>query len=379
MSDSQAADVRVAIAEVAPRLLDLDANVETACALVREAAAEGALIVAFGEAWLTGYPIHVWAAPQSDLWWRFAAQYLDRALEFPSNAIETLETTARECGIDIVIGASEREPVTQGTLYSSIALVGAEGRLLGKHRKLRPAPHERSVWADGEASGLKAYARDYGFLSAMTGLEHQMVLPAAALAEEGTQFHVASWPGGDAATEKGRQAPWRHQQLLSRAFAVQVGSFVLCAAGRLDRDGVPEAYRDLFSPLCSGGNAVYDPFGEPVARVGGGERLFIADCPVGLISAAKVGFDGGGHSARMDQLELRNHARTDGFGDENEAGLAGGALDDASMDVPQDGEGWGEWDQEQSPSGAQHDSRPAEESSAEPARRFSRRDLFRRN
>lgn len=387
MSEEQAADVRVAIAEVSPRLLDVDANVETACALAREASAEGALMIAFGEAWLTGYPIHAWASPGTELWWRCAAQYLERAVEIPSPAIETLAATARECGIDIVIGASEREPTTQGTLYSSIALIGAEGRVLGKHRKLRPAPHERSVWADGEASGLAAHARDYGFISALTGLEHQMPLSSAALAADGTQFHVAAWPGGEQPGGVGSRAPWRHQQLLSRTFAIQTGAFVICAAGRLDIDGVPSEYRELFAPLCTGGSAVYDPFGEPLPRAGGSDRLLLVDCPVGLISAAKVGFDAAGHSARMDQLELRNHARADQFddmggangGDGMDEGMGGGYADHPGGD-----EGWGEWDgndpADQATSNATRSAptTPSNEPPAEPNRRFSRRDLFRR-
>ena len=386
MSETHSADVRVAIADVAPRLLDIDANIETAVDLINRASAEGALLVAFGEAWLTGYPLHVTADPGSDLWWRFAAAYLEQTIEVPGPAVDALCDAARAGGIDVIIGASEREPSTQGTLYSTQLLIGAEGKLLGRHRKLRPSPHERSAWADGDAASLLSHPRDYGFLSGLMSNEHQMAAPAYLLAEQGTQFHVASWPGGEVTAPGARRRPWQHQHLLSRSFAVQTGAFVICAGGRLDEESLPEPYRALFAPLFTGDSAVIDPLGGTVETRREGDDLLVADCAIELIAAAKVAFDCTGHSARVDQLEIRNHAAAgdttgdgwDGYSDNISDDPDGAGYDDPPPfdELPSHDDGGPRASAPDEPATRA----PHTPSESQPERQgISRRDLFRRS
>jgi hypothetical protein len=73
-----------------------------------------------------------------------------------------------------------------------------------------------------------------------------MMLPGYALASQGTQIHVAAWPGREL-----DQAPpppvslWPRQVLLSRAFASQAGAYVICTAAINRKDDYPEEYREL--------------------------------------------------------------------------------------------------------------------------------------
>jgi predicted amidohydrolase len=265
-------------------------------------------LVVFGEAWLPGYAIHALAPASSDLWQAFAAEYLDQAVDFSGSEIDALAAAAGDANIDVVIGLAERDPGTQGSIYSTLAFIGRDGQVIDRHRKLRPNPFERAVWADGEAMSLQAYDRDYAKLSGLISTEHQMVLPAYALAQEGTQIHAACWPGH---LRTGGSAPamWPDQLLLSRAFAVQTGAYVVCAGASLSRDSVPDKYRGLLAEDVDGGSSIIDPRGEIISGAADGEGLVTADCSLAQIRAAKIAFECAGHSARPDQLGFTNHAR----------------------------------------------------------------------
>ena len=71
--------LRVAAIQASPVFLNRDASLEKAVSLIKQAADEGAVLAAFGEAWLPGYPIHALASSASPLWWEFASAYLDQS------------------------------------------------------------------------------------------------------------------------------------------------------------------------------------------------------------------------------------------------------------------------------------------------------------
>jgi nitrilase len=306
--------VRVAAVQASPVFLDRDASVEKAARLIAEAARKGATLAAFGEGWLPGYPIHAASAASSELWWEFAAEYLNQSVDIPGPAIEALCKAAFHSNIDVAIGVSERDAITRGSVYSTHLLISRDGKVIGRHRKLKPALNERLVWGDGDAVGLHVHDREYANVTGLCGSEHQMILPTYALVEQGTQIHVACWPGGEPAAPPAPIALWPRQHLLSRAFAAQAGAYVICAAGVLNKESVPERYQPLFGQELDGRSIVIDPRGEVIAGPVEGETIIVADCSMALVRAAKVAFDGGGHSARKDQLSFRNQAF--GGGDE---------------------------------------------------------------
>lgn len=295
--------VRVAIAQSAPVFFEKYASTEKACRLIREAAAGGASLVAFGETWLPGYPFFV-DAPVSDLWWEAAAQYLHNAIEIPGPETELLCAAAAEAGIDVVIGVAELDKATRSSTYASLVFISREGELLGRHRKIKPTHHERSVWADGDAAGLKVYPRAYGRLGGLNCWEHNILLPGFALIAQGIQIHVAAWPGRepDAAPS---DPVWARQILLSRAFASQAGAFVLAAAGLRRTQDVPERWRPLSKFEHNGRSAVIDPRGELIAGLAEGETMLFADLDLSLIYRAKTACDPAGHYSRPDLFELR--------------------------------------------------------------------------
>jgi nitrilase len=82
---------------------------------------------------------------------------------------------------------------------------------------------------------------------------------------------------------------WSRQHLLSRAFAIQTGAYVLCAAGTLTQDAVPERYRSYLTQRLTGDSVIIDPRGEIVAGPVQGENTVIAECSMALELSPNLG------------------------------------------------------------------------------------------
>lgn len=299
--------VRVAIAQTPSAFFDKDAGLAKAEAWIARAAAAGAKLVAFGETWLPGYPFFV-DGPVDALWWRAAGAYLQNAILIPGPETARLAATAKAHAIDVVIGVAELEPSTRASIYASLLFISAEGEILGRHRKIKPTHHERSIWADGDVEGLKVHARPFGRLSGLNCWEHNVLLPGFALIAQGTQIHVAAWPGRE--PDRAPDTPvWARQTLLSRAFASQAGAFVLAAAGLRRFSDMPAEWRPLCDFEHNGRSMIINPFGEIIAGPAEGETLLTADLDLDDLYKAKAACDPAGHYSRPDLFELRMDGR----------------------------------------------------------------------
>jgi nitrilase len=298
----------LAAIQAAPIFFDREASTDKACRLIEEAAAAGATLAAFGECWLPGYPMF---ATPSSLWWTAMAEYQANAVEIPGPTTDRLCAAANHAGIDIVIGVLELDRVTRGTVYCTLLFIGREGRILGRHRKLKPTFREREVWGDGDATGLVVHERPYGRISGLNCWEHNMVLPGYALMAQGTQIHVAAWPGRE--LDPAPPAPvsaWTRQTLLSRAFASQAGAYVIAAGETWDEKDIPERYHSLFSVPYSGSSCIIDPRGEVIAGPSEGETIVMARGSLEAVIAAKMACDVGGHYSRPDIFQLHVNRET---------------------------------------------------------------------
>jgi predicted amidohydrolase len=288
------AEFTLAAVQAAPVFYDREASTEKACRLIEEVARKGATLAAFGETWLPGHPLHERWSPLEA---RAAAEYLANAVEIPSPTTDRLCAAARRAGIDVIIGVVELDSRTRGTVYSTLLFIGCEGGILGRHRKLKPTAHERLVWGEGDAVGLKVYERPYARISGLNCWEHKMVLPGYALMAQGTQIHVAAWPGvSDRHTR---------QTILSRAFAIQAGCYVVAPCGLRSLEDVPERYRDLVRYDLPGGSCIIDPLGEVIAGpVEDKETVLTAQGSLEKVFEARYRGDVGGHYSRPDLLQL---------------------------------------------------------------------------
>lgn len=293
---------KLAAAQAASVLFDKAASTEKACLLIAEAGRNGADLVAFGETWLPGYPFWVEGKVQ-DLTWEASAAYIENALVIGGPETDALCGAARAAGVDVVIGIAEKDPVTEGAVYCAALTIGREGEILGRHRKLKPTHAERIIWGDGDAVGLKVHSRGYAKISALNCWEHQMMLPAYALAAQGTQVHCALWPGWEKTPRK-EEYCWARQHLLSRAFASQAAAYVICAAGLRLEKHIPDRWKPLGVWEHTGQSAIIDPRGEIIAGPLEGEGILYAAGSLDVVRAAKAACDVAGHYARPDIFRL---------------------------------------------------------------------------
>ena len=170
-----------AVAQTASVLLDTPATVERTLALMAQAAAQGAQLIVFPEAYLGGYPkgadFHIFIGARTPQGRAEFKLYFEADGTRDGPEIALLAQAAAQHRMFVVLGIIERDG---GTLYCTVVYLGPEGQVLGKHRKLMPTALERLVWGFGDGSTLKAVDTPWGKLSAVICWENYM--PALRLA-----------------------------------------------------------------------------------------------------------------------------------------------------------------------------------------------------
>ena len=309
------ADFVLAAIQAAPIHFNREASTEKACRLIADAAVKGATFAAFSETWLPGYPTFAFAPP-TPVRWRAGAAYIAAAVQIPGPEIARICAAARRAKIDVAIGVAEIDQRTKSTVYCTLLFIGRDGEIIGKHRKLKPTFHERTVWGEGDGSGLQVYERPYGRISGLNCWEHQMMLPGYALAMQGTQIHVAAWPGREPDPVPAPPvALWPRQILLSRAFASQAGAYVIAPSGINRKSDFPAEFREAILFEYDGGSCIIDPRGEIIAGpVKGEETILIAEGSLELVRSVKSVVDIAGHYSRPDvfNVAINRAGRDDG-------------------------------------------------------------------
>lgn len=290
-----------AVVQAAPIAFDLKRSLEKAQALTGEAAARGARLVLFPEAFLSGYPrgldFGATLGERSDEGREDFRRYWESSVDVPGPVVDSLSRTAREHRVFLVIGVVERDG---GTLYCSILFLADDGRFLGKHRKVMPTGLERLVWGFGDGSTLPVYDTPLGRLGAVVCWENYLPLLRATMYAKGIEIYCA--PTADS----------RDVWLASvRHIAVEGRCFVLSCNQFNRRRDFPEDYRSRFGNdpevvVTPGGSCIVDPFGNFLAGPNReGETILTAEIDRAQVVRGKYDLDVVGHYARPDIFQLR--------------------------------------------------------------------------
>jgi nitrilase len=299
--------IRVAIAqaEVQPTL---DAGLAATVRLIGAASAAGAGLVVFPETWLPGYPAWLDVCRDVSLWdhepvKRVFRRMADESVVVPGPATDALSAAAREAGIVVVIGVTERIDAgpSHGTLYNAALTFDADGRLVNHHRKLVPTYTERMVWGLGDADGLTAVETRVGRVGALVCWEHWMPLARQAMHDSGEDIHVALWP----TAHEMLQVASRHYAFEGRCFVLVAGS--LMRASGLPTELEPHAgkVRSSGDWVLRGGSAIVGPDGRYIVEpCFDRPELIVSDIDLGRVREERMTLDVSGHYHRPELLRL---------------------------------------------------------------------------
>ena len=116
----------VAAAQLSPVFLNKERTVDKACNAIEEAGKNGAKLIVFPEAFISGYPDWVWVIPPTqtkqlgDLYVRL----VENAVSIPDSTTDRLCKAAKLARINVVIGMNERNSETSNaSLFNTILFI----------------------------------------------------------------------------------------------------------------------------------------------------------------------------------------------------------------------------------------------------------------
>lgn len=291
--------VRAVAVQITPIFESADSTWQKVCDYIGKAAAEGAQIVVFPETFIPYYPYFSFIRPPM----LSGAEHL-RLMELsptvPGVMTNAIAERAKSLGVVVIVGINERD---HGSLYNTQLIFDADGSLLLKRRKITPTYHERMIWGQGDAAGLKVVDSQVGRIGALACWEHYNPLARYALMTQHEEIHCAQFPGSLVGPIFAEQ-----MDVTIRHHALESGCFVINSTGWLTDEQINSITTDpsLQKGLRGGCNtAIISPEGVHLAPpLREGEGMVIADLDMKLIAKRKRMMDSVGHYARPELLSL---------------------------------------------------------------------------
>jgi len=308
--DDSPLKVKVAVVQAASRLFDRAACVEKTCRLIADVARQGAKLILFPESFIPAYPrgltFGTVVGNRTEYGRKTWEKYWRNSLEIPSEASNTIGEAARQAQTYVAVGVIERgTESSQGTLYDTLLYFGPDGKVLGKHRKLKPTALERVIWGEGDGSTLTVLNTNAGRIGGLICWENDMPLARMALYQKGVEVYLA--PTAD--SRERWQSTLRHIALEGRCFVLGCNQFMtksMYPPDLIEAEGLssqPEI-------ICRGGSAIVSPSGEYLAGpLFDKEGILLADLDLAEVVRGKFDFDVVGHYARPDVFRLTVNER----------------------------------------------------------------------
>jgi len=292
--------VRAAAVQMSPVFDSATATCDKVCQAISDAAAKGAQIVVFPETFVPYYPYFSFVLPPVAQGHEHLKLY-DYAPTVPGPVTDAVAAQAKAHGVVVVLGVNERD---HGSLYNTQLIFDETGRLALKRRKITPTYHERMIWGQGDAAGLKIVETGIGRIGALACWEHYNPLARYSLMAQHEQIHCSQFPGSLVGPIFADQI-----EVTIRHHALESGCFVVNATGWLTDEQIDSVTTDpTLQKALRGGccTAIISPEGQHVVEpLREGEGILIADLDMSLITKRKRMMDSVGHYARPELLSLR--------------------------------------------------------------------------
>jgi len=228
------------------------------------------------------------------------------AVALSSSDLDPVKKAAKKYAVTVVLGINEIDTAYSGaTLFNTVVVIGDDGTLRNRHRKLIPTNPERMVWDRGDASGLRVAATPVGRVSILVCWENYMPLARYALYAQGMDVLIApTWDVGEV-----WQASMRH-------IAREGGCWVLTGATALETSDMPADFpeRKTVFPkeewINEGGAMLINPAGSisagPLMQK---KEILYAEIDPTASRKARRSLDVAGHYSRPDISSLTVNCR----------------------------------------------------------------------
>jgi len=296
---------RVAVVQHPPVTLHRAKTLERGVELLEEAAAAGARLVSFPETWLPGYPEWLWRLrPGTDfeLTAEIHGRLIENAVDLSAGDLKPIQAAARRLKVTVSMGVHERDgKFSRGTLYNTAVLIGPDGEVLNRHRKLMPTNPERMVWGTGDASGLRVSETPLGRVGGLICWENYMPLARFAIFAQGCEIYVApTWDEGSTWI-----STMSHIAAEGRCWVLGNGSAMRGKDIPKDFPQRAKLFPDLEEWFNPGDSVIVRPGGRIVAGpLHEQHGILYAECDPLVASTAKRTLDVAGHYGRPDIFKL---------------------------------------------------------------------------
>jgi len=181
-------------------------------------------------------------------------------------------------------------------------VIGPEGELLNRHRKLMPTNPERMVWGFGDGSGLNVVETPCGRVGTLICWENYMPLARYSLYAQGVDLYFApTYDSGD-----GWIGSLQHIAREAGCWVVGSGNLLRGSDLRVDVEGLEKTYPDSEEWVNQGDSVVIAPGGEVVAGPLRQERgILYAEVDAHRVGTARRTLDVVGHYSRPDIFQLK--------------------------------------------------------------------------
>jgi len=299
---------KAAAVQTSPVFLNVEKTIDKTISIVKEAAANGAQLVAFPEVFIAGYPYWNWIMTpvQGSKWYE---ELYRSSVVIPSPEIDRICKSAKENNIHIVIGINERGE-SYGEIYNTNLIIDNHGNLIGKHRKLVPTWAEKLTWTSGDGSSLKVYKTEIGPIGTLACGENTNTLARFTLLAQGELIHIANYISLPVAPPDYNMAEAIKIRAAAHSFEGKLFTIVSCSTISKEimdalKNDVPNV-EELLTRKNSAFSGIIGPNGAVVGKpLIDDEGIVYADIDLAKCIQPKQMHDILGHYNRFDIFDLR--------------------------------------------------------------------------
>jgi N-carbamoylputrescine amidase len=253
---------------------DPEENLRKAVAGIRDAARRGAQIVCLQELFRTQY-----FCQTED------HRNFDYAEPVPGPTTEALGRVAAELGVVIVASLFEKR--TEGLYHNTAAIIDADGRYLGKYRKMHipddPLYYEKFYFTPGDL-GFRSWQTRYARIGVLVCWDQWYPEAARLTALSGAEIlfypTAIGWHPSEKAEHGDQQAnAW---ETIQRSHGIANGVYV-CAVNRVGHEGPRDGGLEFW-----GGSFVADPGGRLLVKAGLDEEVLVAECDLSKVGLSRT-------------------------------------------------------------------------------------------